>query len=128
MGIASSLTNNIQWSTLALSNLTYMFYMFLVDEQSHTFLTLIGDNLFSRKGLVADRQLGHINLATTLLDKLRQAVEVTSRTVVVDRDNRVRVFLHKSTHEIICTLLHLRVGTLYGIQLNTIAITTSIYR
>ena len=128
MGIASSLTNDIQRSTLALSNLTYMFYMFLVDEQSHTLLTLIGDYLFSRKGLVTDRQLGHINLAAALLNKLRQAIEVTSRSVVVDRDNRVRVFLYQRTHKIVSTLLHLRVGTLYGIQLNTIAITSGIYR
>ena len=47
VGIASGLTNDIQRSTLALSNLTYMFDMLLVDEQTHTLLTLVGDNLLA---------------------------------------------------------------------------------
>ena len=46
MGIASCLTNHIQRSTLTLSNLSYVLDMLFVDEQSHTLLTLIGDDLF----------------------------------------------------------------------------------
>ena len=45
VGIASGFTYYIQWSTLTLSNLTYMLDMLLVDEQAHTLLTLVSDNL-----------------------------------------------------------------------------------
>ena len=47
MGIASGLTNHIQRGTLALCNLTDMFDMLFVDEQAHTFLTLVGDDLLA---------------------------------------------------------------------------------
>ena len=52
--------------------------MLLVDEQTHTLLTLVGDDLLARKRLIADGQLGHIDLTTTLLNELRQTVQVTS--------------------------------------------------
>ena len=70
VGIASSLTNDIQWSTLALGNLTYMFNVLLVNQQAHTFLTLVGDNLLRAQSLVTDRQLSHINLTAALLNEL----------------------------------------------------------
>ena len=44
VGIAGGLTDHIQWGTLALGNLAYMLDMLFVNEQAHTFLTLIGDN------------------------------------------------------------------------------------
>ena len=75
--VAGSLAYNIQRSTFTLSNLTYIVYMLFVDEQSHALLTLVGDNLLCRECLVADGQLGHIYLATTLLDEFRQTVYVT---------------------------------------------------
>ena len=40
--------------------------------------------------------------------------------MVVDRYNRVVVFFYQCTHKVIGTFLHLWVGTLYGIQLDTI--------
>ena len=47
VGIASGLTDDIQRSTLTLSNLPHMFDMLLVDKQAHTFLTLVGDDLLT---------------------------------------------------------------------------------
>ncbi len=78
MGIARRLTNHIQRRTLTLGNLTDVLDMLLVDEQTHTFLTLVGDDLLARERLVADGQLGHIDLTTAFLNELRQTVQVTS--------------------------------------------------
>ena len=46
-----------------------MINVLLVDEQSHALLALVGDDLLRAQGLVADGQLGHVDLATTLLDE-----------------------------------------------------------
>ena len=70
VGIARGLTNHIQRCTLALCNLTNMFNVLLVDEQSHALLTLVGNNLLGTQRLIADRQLGHINLTTALFNEL----------------------------------------------------------
>ena len=43
---------------------------------------------------------------------------MTGRTVVMDRNNRILVFLAKGTDYIIGTLLHFRIRTLNGIQLD----------
>ena len=51
--------------------------MLLVDEQSHTLLALICNDFLGRKSLVADRKLGHINLTTTLFNKLGETVYMT---------------------------------------------------
>ena len=48
--------------------------------------------------------------------------------MVVDADNGIDILLAKGTHEVVGTLLHLGVGTLNGIQFDTIAVTACIYR
>ncbi len=127
VGIASGLTYYIQRSTLALSNLSNVLNVLLVDEQAHTLLTLVGNDFLARKGLVTDRQFGHINLTTTLLNELRQTVQMTSRTVVVNTHNGVHIFFAQGAHQVVGTLLHLRVSTLYGVQLDTVAVATRIH-
>ena len=127
MGVARSLTDDIQRGTLALGNLLDVLQVLLVDEQSHALLTLVGDDLFCRERLVADGQLGHVDLTAAVFNKLRKTVEVTGRTVVMDRDYRVDIFFHEGAHEVVGTLLHLRVGTLHGVELNTIAVAAGIY-
>ena len=77
VGITCRLTDDIHRGTLTLGNLLDMLDMFLVDEQAHTLLTLVGDNLFRGEGLVADRQLGHVNLTTALLYQFGETVQVT---------------------------------------------------
>ena len=116
--IAGCLTNNIHRSALALCNLLNVLYVLFLNKQAHAFLTLIGDNLLRRKSLVADRKLGHVNLTTALLDEFRQTVNVSGRTVVVNRNNRIYILLAESTDKVVGTLLHLWVGTLNGVQLN----------
>ena len=77
MGIAGGFTNYIQRSTLALGNLAHMVDVLLVDEKTHALLTLVGNDFLGRQCLVADRQLSHINLTTTFLNKLGETVDMT---------------------------------------------------
>ena len=128
VSVAGCLAYNVQRSTLALCDATYMVDVLLVDEQAHALLTLVGDDFLRRKCFVADRQLSHVDFAAALLNKLRETVEVTCRTVVVDRNYRVYILLAQSANEVVCTLLHLRVGTLHGVQLDAVAVATSINR
>ena len=48
-----------------LGDLAYMFDSFFFNQQSHTFLALVGNDFFCRQCLVTDRQLAHVNQATT---------------------------------------------------------------
>ena len=93
MGVASRLTDHIERSTLALGNLAHMVDVFFINEQAHAFLALIGNNLFAGERLVTDGQLRHINLTATLLDQFAEAVQVTCRAVVVDRNDGVHILL-----------------------------------
>ena len=120
MGVARSLADHVHRGTLPLGNLTHVVYVFLVDEQSHAFLTLVGDNLFGAEGLVADRQFCHVYPSAALLDKLAEAVEVAGRTVVVDADHRVDVAFAQCSDEVVGAFLHLRVGTLHGVKLYSV--------
>ncbi len=127
VSVASCLAHHVHRSTLTVGNLLNLTDIFLVDEQSHAFLALVGDDFLGAQGLVADRQLSHIDLATALLYQLGETVQVTSRTVVVDTNHWVLVVLYEGTHQVVGTLLHLWVGTLHGVQLDTVAVATSIY-
>ena len=70
MGIACGLSHNIQRCTLALCYAAHMLDVLLVDEQTHALLTLVCNDFLCREGLVADRQLAHVDLAATLLNEL----------------------------------------------------------
>ena len=128
VGVARSLTDDIQRGTLALSDLLHVLKVLLVDEQSHALLTLVGDDLFCRERLVADGQLGHVDLTAAVFNKLRKTVEVTGGAVVMNGNHWVDVFLDEGTYEVIGTLLHLRVGALHSVELDAVAVASGIYR
>jgi len=128
MRVARGLSHDIQRCAFALGNAFHAVEMFLVDEQSHAFLTLVGDDFLGRERLVADGQLGHVYLASALLDQFREAVEVSCRPVVVYRHHRVDIIFDQRAHEVVRPFLHLGVGTLHGVQLNAVAVTAGIYR
>ena len=128
VGVACGVTDNIERCTLAGCNLLHAVEVLLVDEQAHALLALVGDNLLGREGLVADGQLGHVNLTAAVLDQLRQAVEVTCRTVVVDGHDGVAVGLDQCAHEVVGAFLHLRVGALHGVELHSRTVAASINR
>ena len=48
--------------------------------------------------------------------------------MVMNGNHWVDVFLNEGTYEVVSTLLHLRVGTLYGVELNAVAVAAGIYR
>ena len=48
--------------------------------------------------------------------------------MVMNRRHRVVVGFHQGTHEVVSTFLHLRVGTLHGIELHGCAVTAGVYR
>ena len=60
--------------------------------------------------------------------QLRQTVYVTGTAVIVDRDDRILFLLAQGTDDVVCTLLHLWVGTLYGIQLDARRIASCLNR
>ena len=115
VGVARRLAYHIERSTLALGYLAHTVDVLLVDEQSHALLTLVGDDLLGREGLVADGQLRHVYLAATLLDKLGETVQMSGSTMVVDAHDGILVGFHQGAHQIVGTLLHLGIGTLDGI-------------
>ena len=61
-------------------------------------------------------------MTTAFLNQLRQTVYVSGTSVVVDADNGVHLLFAQGTNQVVGTLLHLRVGTLNGIQLDAAAV------
>ena len=53
---------------------------------------------------------------------------MAGRTVVVDTYHGVVVFLDQSAHEVVGALLHLWIGALHGIELNTVGVASGIDR
>ena len=126
--VARGLAHHVHRGAFALGNLLHMFDGLLFDEQAHALLTLVGDDLLSREGLVADRQLAHVNQSATLLYQLAQTVYVACRAVVVDGDYGVALLFAEGAHHVVGTLLHLRIGALHGVQLNAAAVATGVNR
>ena len=77
VSVASSLTHHVHRSTLTVGNLLNLADIFLVDEQAHALLALVGDDFLGAQGLVADRQLVHLDFATAVLYQLGETVQVT---------------------------------------------------
>ena len=128
VGVARRLADHIERSTLALGYLAHTVDVLLVDEQSHALLTLVGDDLLGREGLVADGQLRHVYLAATLLDKLGETVQMSGSTMVVDAHDGILVGFHQGAHQVVGTLLHLGIGALDGVQLYSAGIATGVDR
>ena len=125
--IASCLADNIHRGTLTLCNLLHMLKVFLVNEKSHALLRLVGNNLLCAQGLVTDWQFRHVYRASTLLDQLRQTVQVACRAMVVNAHYRIVVLLYQCSHEVVGALLHFGVGTLHGIKLYAVAVASCVY-
>ena len=60
------------------------------------------------------------------LDELREAVEVTTCAVVMDRDDGIVVALREGTDDILHALLHLGIGALHGVELDGASVLTGI--
>ena len=127
MGISCRLSDYIKRSALPFCNLADMLDVLLVDEESHAFLAFVGDDFLSRKCWVANRKFRHINESATLFYKLGEAVDVSCASMIMDADNGIHFLFAKRTHQIVGTLLHLWVSTLYCVKLDTTRIATSLH-
>ena len=121
-------THHIHRCTFTFSHFAYMFQRFLLNQESHALLTLVGNDLLWRKRFVTDRKLVHLNETAAIFYQFRETVHVSCCSVIMDRYHWILVFLTKGTHHVVGTLLHLGIGTLYGIQFHTVAIASRVHR
>ena len=128
VSVASGLTYHIQRCTLTFGNRLHVVKMLLVNEQSHALLTLVGNDFLGTERLITNRQLGHVNLSTAVFYQFRQAVQVSSTSMVMDGHHWVAVFFHQSPYQVVSTLLHFGVSTLYSVQFYTTGIASCINR
>ena len=119
---------DIHRSALTLSDACDALYIFALDEQSHTLLTLVADDFLGGKGLVSDGEGAEVKVSACRLHELGEAIEVTSCSVVVDGDDRIVLALGERTDDVLDTLLHLGVGALDGIELNRTSILPCVHR
>ncbi len=91
-------------------------------------MALVGDDFLGRKRRIAHGQAAHVDGAAALFDEFGQTVDVTGRTVVVDRHHGVVFLLAEGANEVGGTLLHFGVGALHSIELNTRAVTAGVDR
>ena len=127
MGVARSLSHYVHRCSLALGDALHVLYVFLVDEQSHAFLALVGDDFLGGKCLVANGQLAHVYLAAALLHQFGEAVQVAGGAVVVDAHHGIGVFLHQGSYQVVGSLLHFGIGALHGVQLNAAAVASRVH-
>ena len=125
--VAGGLAHGVHRGTFTFGYPAHVFNGFLVYQQSHALLALVGDNFFCRQGLVADGQLVHVYQATAFFHKFAQAVDVSCGSMVVNAYDGVGVFLAEGTHHVVGALLHLGVGTLHGVQLYSAAVSACLH-
>ena len=122
------LTDNVHRSAFTFSDTPHTLNVFFFHQQPHTFLALVPDNFLRRKGWIADGELRHVDMSAGRFDKLGQTVQVSPRSMIVDRDDGVTFGLGDGTDHVGRPFLHLRIGTLHGIQLDTACILSRIDR
>ena len=105
-----------------------MIDIFFFDEETHALLTLISYDFFGREGGISDGECAHIDGSSAFFYEFGKTVDVSCRTVVVDRHYGVVFFFAKRTHEVGCTLLHLGIRTLHSVEFDARVITSGVYR
>ena len=119
---------DIHRSTLTLGDACDALYIFALDEQAHTLLALVADDLLGGKGLVPDGEGAEVKVSACRLHELGEAIEVTACSVVVDGDDGIVFALGERTDDVLDTLLHLGVGALDGIELDRTSILPCVHR
>ena len=127
VGVARCLSHHVQGCALALGDACHMFDMFLVDEQSHALLALVGDDFLCREGGVADGEGSHVDFAAAFLHQFGETVEMSSRTVVVDAHHGVDLLLAECSHEVVGAFLHFGVGALHGVEFDAVGVTAGVH-
>ena len=117
--VAGRFAHHVHRGAFALGDAAHVFQVFLLDEQSHAFLAFVGNDFLGRECRIAHRKSAHVDQAAAFLDQFREAVHVACAAVVMDADHGVDILLAEGAYQVIGALLHFRVSTLYGIQLDT---------
>ena len=122
------LPDGVEGGTLPLSNGAYALEVLLMDQDPHTLLRLVAQDLLVGERRVTDRQAVDVDLSTGLLHQLGEAIEMPSGAVVVDGDDRIALPLRHGADDVGDPLLHLRIGALDRIELDGIGVAAGIYR
>ena len=122
VALAADLAYYVERSSFPFGYLAQFLSVGLFHYESHALLTLIADNLLVGQGRVAYRQFGYVYVTADFLHQLGQAVQVAAGTVVVNRYDGVVLLLGHRAYRVVHPLLHLGVGSLYGIQLYGIVV------
>ena len=116
--VARRLADHVERRPLAFGDTPQLVYVLLIDDEPHAFLRLVADDLLRAERRVADRQLVHVDPAARRLDELAQTVQVSARTMVVDRDDRIDALFRDGADRIVGPLLHFGIRSLHGIELD----------
>ena len=122
------LPDRVEGGALPFGNGTHALEVLLMDQDAHTLLRLIAQDLLVRERRVTDRQTVDVDLTAGLLHQLGEAIEVSSGAVVVDGDDRIMLPLCHGSDDVGYPLLHLRIGALDRIELDRVGVAASIYR
>ena len=126
--IVRGATDDVHRSALTLSDTSDALYGVALDQKAHTLLALVADDFLRRKGLITDGEGAEVEVSTRRLDELGEAVQVPPCPVVMDGDDRIVFTLRERADDVLDTLLHLGVGALYGVELNSAGILPRIHR
>ena len=99
-----------------------------LDQKAHTLLALVADDFLRRKGLITDGEGAEVEVSTRRLDELGEAVQVPPCPVVVDGDDGIVFTLRECADDVLDALLHLGVGALYGVELDSASILPRVHR
>ena len=126
--IVRGATDDVHRSALTLGDTGDALYGVALDQKAHTLLALVADDFLRRKGLITDGEGAEVEVSTRRLDEFGEAVQVSPCPVVVDGDDRIVFTLRECADDVLDTLLHLGVGALYGVELNSAGILPRIHR
>ena len=126
--IVRGATDDVHRSALTLGDTGDALDGVTLDQKAHTLLALVADDFLRRKGLITDGEGAEVEVSTRRLDELGEAVQVPPCPVVVDGDDRIVFTLRERADDVLDTLLHLGVGALYSVELDSTGILPRIYR
>ena len=126
--IVRGATDDVHRSALTLGDTGDALYGVALDQKAHTLLALVADDFLRRKGLITDGEGAEVEVSTRRLDELGEAVQVPPCPVVVDGDDGIVFTLRERADDVLDALLHLGVGALYGVELDSTGILPRVHR
>ena len=122
------LPDGVEGGALPLGNGAHALEVLLMDQDAHTLLRLIAQDLLVRERRITDRQTIDVDLTAGLLHQLGETIEMPSGAMVMDRYDWIALPLRHGADDVGDPLLHLRIGALDRIELNRVGEAAGIYR